>query len=178
MFASTTLCLSEGAWPTLRVAQILYTHTTLKQIIYYSLWIIICNWRPADPSGRKTWVCGRSRFGLAGSNPAWNFLFFELRTASGAHSASCWMDAGPQRGRCVKLTNDLHLVPNLRTSGMIPLLRLYTFMAWTETALPFCLLRLSNRMWFGRKRSRSNRGSNPVLRRRDGRKPQKPENSR
>jgi hypothetical protein len=39
----------------------------------------------------------------------------------------------------VKLTNDLRLVPNLRMSGMIPLLRLYTFIVWTETALPFFL---------------------------------------
>lgn len=85
----------EAAWPTLRVAQILYAHATVKQIIYYSLWIIICNGRPADRSGRKMWFCGRSRFGIAVSSPPEDFLFFELQTASGAHLASCWKDTGP-----------------------------------------------------------------------------------
>jgi hypothetical protein len=44
-----------------------------------------------------------------------------------------------QSGRYVKLTNNLHLVPNLRMSGMITLLRLYTFMAWAETLCLFVL---------------------------------------
>jgi hypothetical protein len=35
----------------------------------------------------------------------------------------------------VKLTNYLHLVPRLRTSGAVPLLYLYAFMACTGTSL-------------------------------------------
>ena len=105
------MCLSEAAWPTHRVAQTLYTHATVKQIIYYSLWIIICIWRPADPSGRKMWVCGRSRFGIAGSNPAEDFLFFELQTASAAHPGSCWMDAGPLSTRVKRPVREVNKWP-------------------------------------------------------------------
>jgi hypothetical protein len=35
------------------------------------------------------------------------------------------------------LTTVLDLLPRLRISGVVPLLALYPFMAWTGTALPF-----------------------------------------
>ena len=39
----------------------------------------------------------------------------------------------------MKFTTHLNLVPRLRMSGAIPLLVLYTFMAWTGTTLPLLL---------------------------------------
>jgi hypothetical protein len=40
-------------------------------------------------------------------------------------------------GQGVKLTTDLYLVPRLRMNGVIPLLPLYAFVAWTGKTLLF-----------------------------------------
>jgi hypothetical protein len=43
-------------------------------------------------------------------------------------------------GRGVKLTRRLHLLQRLRMSGVMPLLSLFAFMAWTEETLPLLYL--------------------------------------
>jgi hypothetical protein len=64
-------------------------------------------------------------------------LLQNLQTDSGAQPAAYLMSIGflsrNQTDRDIKLTTHLHLVPRLRISGAMPLLPLYTFMAWTET---------------------------------------------
>jgi hypothetical protein len=46
---------------------------------------------------------------------------------------------GGGRGRDVLLTTQLHQVPRLRMSGAVLPLRLYFFVGWTKTTLPFFL---------------------------------------
>jgi len=69
------------------------------------------------------------------------------------------------RSQDKKLTNYLCLVPRLRMSGGVPLLPLFAFMAWTGTALPFCMILLAlilkfpyfyNLLWLKRKRPQAN----------------------
>ena len=82
---------------------------------------------------------GPSVFGIPAETN--NSLFSEIvQTGSGAHLTSHLIGTGGlargQSGRGVRLTNDFHLAPKLRMSGVIPLLHHYAFMAGTVTTLP------------------------------------------
>ena len=62
-------------------------------------------------------------------------LLQNFQTSSGTHGASYSMGSmaitQDKSGQVVTLTTDLNLVPGLRMSGVIPLLPLNAFMAWT-----------------------------------------------
>ena len=66
-----------------------------------------------------------------------------IQTGSSAHpasySVSIWVLPSGLSGWDMMSTTNLHLVLRLRMSGAIPLLSLYTFMAWTGATLPLTL---------------------------------------
>jgi hypothetical protein len=66
------------------------------------------------------------------------FLLQNVQTVSEAQPASSTMTTGALRRRFKRpgLATDLHLMPELRMNGAIPLLPLCAFMAWTGTS-PF-----------------------------------------
>ena len=62
-------------------------------------------------------------------------LIQRVQIGSMAHSAPYSMDtiilSRGQSGWSVKLTTDLHVALKLKRSGVVPLLAVYAFMAWT-----------------------------------------------
>jgi hypothetical protein len=74
------------------------------------------------------------RAGLDGGG-ARNFLQ-NVKASTGTHAASYSMNTGVIPPG-VKLTTLPHLAQQLRSSGAIPLLPLYAFIAWIRTTLPF-----------------------------------------
>jgi hypothetical protein len=61
------------------------------------------------------------------------FLYFDyVQTGSGAHPFHWVLSLGVKQLGCV-LATELHVVLRLRTSGVIPLLLLYAFIAWIVT---------------------------------------------
>ena len=70
-------------------------------------------------------------------------LLQNVQTSSRAHPTFCWMGNGVLsqgwRGRGVKLTPHLYLVPRLRMRGALLLLPLCVFIAWTMEILPLLL---------------------------------------
>jgi len=69
------------------------------------------------------------------------FLFSDGQTGYGAHPASYKIDilvlSWGVNPLDVIITNHQHVVLRLRMGGAIPLLALYTFIAWTGTTLDF-----------------------------------------
>jgi hypothetical protein len=91
-------------------------------------------------------LTGRSgvQFLVQERDSIFNFMIFcllrSVQTGCGPHTASSVGTGVLSRGysgRGVKLTTHFYLIPRLRMSGAVPLLRLYTFMAWTGRTLPF-----------------------------------------
>lgn len=81
-------------------------------------------------------------------------LFSKRPDRSWAHPASFGLDTGLLSpgfsGRGVKWITYLYLVQKLRTSGAVPLLNLYAFLAWTEKTWPPLLTyprHLRGEMW-------------------------------
>jgi len=73
--------------------------------------------------------------------PKYSCLVQNLLFGSGADPASCWMTTGVysrrQIGQGVLSTTHLHL----RMSGVIPLLPLYAFMAYTKDNITFAFIK-------------------------------------
>ena len=71
-------------------------------------------------------------------------LLQNIQISSGAHPASnsvrtTVLSHGSSGRPFIKVTTDLHLVPEARVHGAVPLLLLFIFIVWTETIVPLCL---------------------------------------